>query len=63
MMSIGFDKTFASQAPAKVRPTTTDGRVLEIAALALLAMIVGLMAVLPVAPGGDVAAAFPLYGL
>lgn len=62
-MSIGFDKTFVSQAPAKVQPAITDGRILEIAALALLAMIFGLMAVLPVAPGGDVAASFPLYGL
>lgn len=57
-MSISFEKTF--HAPAKVEPISSDGKILLIAALALLAMTLGLAALLPVT--ADIAATLPPFG-
>ena len=60
-MSIGFEKTFAPQAPAETRLACSDRTILLIAALVLLAMIFGFLSLLPVAPGGDIAASLQLF--
>jgi hypothetical protein len=60
-MSISFEKSFASHAPAKVEPISSDGKVLLIAALALLVMALGLATLLPVT--ADIAATFAPFGL
>jgi hypothetical protein len=60
-MSISFEKTLASHAPAKVEIISSDGKILLIAALALLAMTLGLAALLPVT--ADFVATLPPFGL
>ena len=56
-MSIVFEKTFVPQAPA-----FSDATILLIAALVLSAMSVGVLSLLPIAPGGDIAASLQLFG-
>jgi hypothetical protein len=60
-MSISFEKTFASHAPAKAELISSDGKILLIAALALLVMTLGLAALLPVT--ADIAVTLPPVGL
>jgi hypothetical protein len=62
-MSISFEKTFASDAPAEVQLISPDGKILLIAVLALLVITAGFMTLLPAAPGGDIAASLPPFGL
>jgi hypothetical protein len=60
-MSISFEKSFAAHAPAKTELISPDGKILLSAALALLAMTLGLAALLPVT--ADIAATFASLGL
>jgi len=61
-MSISFEKTFASHAPAAVPLISSDGKILLIAALALLVITTAFVTLLPVAPGGDITALLPPFG-
>jgi hypothetical protein len=56
MMSIVLEKIFVPQAPA-----FSDATILLIAALVLSAMSAGILSLLPIAPGGDIAASLQLF--
>ena len=60
-MSIAFEKTLTREASAKSRFVSSDGTILLIAAVALLAVIC-LVALAPVAWDGDIGAALAVFG-
>jgi hypothetical protein len=60
-MSIAFEKTLARETPAKSSLISSDGTILLIAAIALLAVIC-LVASAPIASDGDIGAALAVFG-
>ena len=60
-MSITYEKTLGSHTPAEAGLVPSDGKILLIAMLALLATICGHLSRLPAAPGGDIASSLALF--
>jgi hypothetical protein len=61
VMSLTFEKSLTSHTSAEARLVPSDGNILLIATLALLAMIYGFVSLLPAAPGGDIASPLALF--
>ena len=61
VMSLTFEKTLTSHTSAEAGLVPSDGKILLIATLALLATIYGFLSLLPAAPSGDIASGLALF--